>query len=122
MDFFRRKVSTSSDSPKNNMRTVKKAIKRPSVRKISVKSIEIVDADPKNYFWVNNGGILKNLHDLQDALVIMSEEQYDFHTKRDGNDFAKWVEGIFGEKELAKKIAGAKTRKGTLVVLAKYIG
>jgi hypothetical protein len=118
MDFFKRKVSIFSDIPKN----AKKISRKLKVKKNSAKSIEIINANPENYFWINNGNVLKNLHDFQDALVVMTEEQYDFHTKRDGNDFAKWVEEIFGEKELAKKIAKAKSKKGTMVVLAQYVG
>jgi len=84
--------------------------------------IEVVEVSPENYFWVNNGSILKDLYDLQDALVVMNEDQFDFHTKRDGNDFARWIEDVFGEKELAGKIAKAKNKKSTMVVLARYIG
>ncbi len=123
MDFFRRKVSIFSDGPKKNMAQVKKTAKRARPKKSAAKkTILIIDAAPESYFWVNNGNILKNLHDLQDALVLMNEEQFDFHTKRDGNDFAKWVEDVFGEKELAKRIAKAKNKKATMVALAKYIG
>ena len=122
MDFFRRKASIFSDGPKNDMTQAKKTARKSKPKKIAVKAMVIVDAAPESYFWVNNGQILKNLHDLQDALVVMTDEQFDFHTKRDGNDFAKWIENVFGEEELAKQIAKAKTKKATMVVLAKHIG
>ncbi len=122
MDFFRRKVAPTSEGPKVTRSTVKKVTKKAKPKNVAVKVIEIVNADPESYFWVNNGNVLKNLHDLQDALVAMNDEQFDFHTKRDGNDFAKWVADIFGEMELASKLSKSKTKKSTLIVLNKYIG
>lgn len=139
MDFFRRKISIFSDSPKKGMakakNTAKKTTKKKTAKTVKTAKtgraakkpkmanvIEVVEVSPENYFWVNGGDILKDLYDLQDALVVMNEDQFDFHTKRDGNDFARWIEDVFGEKALAQKIAKAKNKKSTMVVLARYIG
>jgi hypothetical protein len=122
MGFFRKKASIFPEKEEKFETNSKKTEKKAKVKKNSAKTIEIVDASSEACFWVNEGGVLKNLHDLQDALVIMTDEQFAFHTKRDGNDFAKWVEGVFGLKDLAKKIAKAKSKKGVLVALNQYIG
>ena len=72
-------------------------------------------------FWVNNGPVVKNLFELKNAILEMSDEKFDYHTKRDGNDFAKWVGDILGEKKLAAKLARTKTKKVTVKAIEKYI-
>lgn len=88
---------------KKQLKTTKKAIR-------TIEVIEIIDVAPESVFWVglNGGETLKNLIELRDALETMSEEQFDFHTKRDGNDFANWIEGVIGHENLAKEIKKAK--------------
>jgi len=76
------------------------------------------DAHSSQCFWVNNGPICRNIKELRDALSTMSDEQFDYHTKRDGNDFVRWIRDVLGMKECAGKVARAKTRAGALRALA----
>lgn len=102
-----KKVITKIDQPKNSIQV-----------KININEIDI---QPEHFFILNGGACLKNLKDLHTALDEMSQEQFDFHTKRDGSDFAKWVEGVFGEVELAKRIEKAKTKEDLAKIIANYI-
>ncbi|MDR3559452.1 MAG: hypothetical protein P4L62_01325 [Candidatus Pacebacteria bacterium] len=96
---------------------------KPVVKRTAAKAPTriFMEATDDMCFWVNNGPVLKNLHDLANALETMSDEQYDYHTLRDGNDFARWTEGVLGDKDLAKKIARAKNCSAAAAVLQKYL-
>lgn len=69
-------------------------------------------------FWVNNGPICTTIPQLRAAIASMSDEQFDYHTKRSGNDFAAWVGEALEHKKCAEKLVNAKTRAGALRALA----
>lgn len=60
-------------------------------------------------FWVNNGPSLRHLFDLSKFLAIITAEQFAYHTKRSGNDFAKWVGAVLGDKVCARALEASKT-------------
>jgi hypothetical protein len=100
------------------------AIAAPSkTRKVTAKKATqtLMQAPDDQCFWVNNGPILKNAADLYYALKEMGDEQYDYHTKRDGNDFANWVDSALGETALAHKLARIRTRKGAITILEEFL-
>lgn len=79
------------------------------------------DAPAGRCFWVHGGGVLKNLKELHEALGTMSNEQFTYHTKRSGNDFAKWVRGILGDNACATKLTRAKTKEGAVKAVASCL-
>ena len=120
-----KKVVAKNAQPKKIMKkavkvVAKKAIssKKPMQRKMTVSMIEI---QPEQFFWIYDGIALRDLRDLHEALREMSQEQFDFHTNREGNDFAKWIEGVFGEVQLARKIEKARTREALANLIANHI-
>lgn len=81
----------------------------------------MIDARDEQCFWVNFGPVVKNLAELKTAVEEMSDEQFAYHTKRDGNDFARWVEDIFNQAKLAAKLTLAKDRKDFAKILGKKL-
>ena len=85
--------------------------------------VELVDtgreASDENYFWVLNGPALRSISDLCEAIPEMTDEQFYHHTKRNGSDFANWIEDIFQEEGLAKKIRRLKTRKSIVSAIKR---
>jgi hypothetical protein len=73
---------------------------------------------PTQAFWVNNGPVLKSVDELLKALKEMSDEQYAYHTKRDGNDFAIWIRDCLNDVQCAKDLKNAKTRVGAIRILS----
>ncbi len=65
---------------------------------------------PDKYFYLRNGGVIKNAHELKDTLPNMEDELYGHHVTNDRNDFATWVKDVFDDHILAAKIRKAKTR------------
>ncbi len=87
---------------------------KTKIKKTSGKCLHHVQAGTDQCFWINNGPVVKDALELQEALKNISDEQFDFHTKRDGNDFAKWVEEVLQCKECAKALRSAKSRTGAI--------
>lgn len=65
-------------------------------------------------FWTCDGRVLHNLHDLHHALEEMSDESFCHHVNKEKNDFAKWVEEVLEDGQLARQMRRVKTRKACL--------
>ncbi len=94
--------------------------KSPPQNKVASKKI-MTEASPECSFWINNGPIVKDLVELRDVLNSISDEMYDYHTKRDGNDFSKWVEEVLKDIECAQKLKKARNRQEAIIIIEKYI-
>ncbi len=62
-------------------------------------------------FYTCNGLILRNLRELADELSTMPEGIYCYHVTPEKNDFAKWVEEVVHDKELADTLRKAPNRE-----------
>lgn len=72
---------------------------------------------PEEYFYMHNGVVIKNLHDLVDILEIIDEETFNFHVKHTKNDFSDWIRHIFKDTILADKIKNTKTKMEMIEIL-----
>jgi hypothetical protein len=70
--------------------------------------------EPSKYFYVCDGSVLKSLKGLKAALKTMPDDVYNYHAGRD--DWAKWIEGVFGDADLAQQAKGAD-KKGLAKLL-----
>jgi len=66
-------------------------------------------ADPEKNFWLCDGRALRSLKELAEALETMDEVTWNFHVTSEKNDFANWIEGVFGQKTLGTAIRKSKT-------------
>ncbi len=111
--------------PRGAKGATKKELIKTKVKKVVVTetlAVSVVDAPEDHYFWLHQGGALRNLRDLAEALESMTDEQLVFHTKREGNDFANWIREIFHEESLADRLERTRTRTGALKVIREAIG
>lgn len=69
---------------------------------------------PEQCFWINNGPLLKNLEELANALVEISDEAYAYHVNKEKNDFSAWVKDVIGDKKLANELLSSKNRASAL--------
>jgi len=61
---------------------------------------------PREYeFKCQDGRMLKNIQDLEEALKSMSEETFMFHSNTEKTDFANWVRDVIGDEKLARDLA-----------------
>jgi len=103
-----KKVSTTTKTTK------KSPVKKTNKRKISRKKMVLISASPDNCFWIQYGPVVKNIFELQDALINITEEQFKHHVNSMKNDFAVWVEEILNDEECAKNIKKAKSTKAMI--------
>ena len=66
---------------------------------------------PDRAFWVNNGPVVKSVIELATAAKKLTPVQFMHHVNNAKNDFAKWVDEVIRDSELAQHIKKAKTRE-----------
>jgi len=71
----------------------------------------LADTEPEKSFWMCDGRTLKNLRELKEALETMDTEVWNNHVTAEKNDFANWVEGVFGDKQLGLSLRKVKSPK-----------
>ena len=67
--------------------------------------------DPEKNFWLCDGRALKSLKELAQALKAMDNKTWDYHVTSERNDFANWIEDVFGQKTLGAAIRRSKSPK-----------
>ena len=67
---------------------------------------------PERAFWVNNGPIVKSVIELATAAKKLTPAQFMHHANKAKNDFARWVEEVIRDSELARQIKKVKTKEG----------
>jgi hypothetical protein len=62
-------------------------------------------------FFSNDGQILKNISEIPKALQNMDAHTFGYHVNPMKNDFANWIEHVFGDVKLAKQVRSVHSRK-----------
>lgn len=123
------KAATKKTAQKTVLKSTKAVVaKKPAPKK---KAEHVVRIQPRTLcgpcmfespqdkaFWVNNGPVVSTLEGLREALKTMSDEQFAYHTKRAGNDFARWVDEVLCHGHCAKKLMKAPTRDHAVRAIA----
>jgi hypothetical protein len=81
-----------------------------ALSKSQVKSILADIPNSKQFYVTNNKGILRNLQDLETALLNMDDATFNFHVTKDRNDFSTWVKDTIGDQHLAKQLSSTKLK------------
>ena len=71
----------------------------------------LADVPDEKRFWLADGRYLKNLAELDAALVHLSPETFKTHTNGEKSDFANWVLDVMGDDELASNLRKCTTRE-----------
>ncbi len=73
-------------------------------------------------FFCNDGQVFCSLEELVEGLKKMEESVFSYHSNREKNDFARWIEDVFGDKDLAKDlVALSLNRKASLKKITNRI-
>lgn len=75
----------------------------------------------EQYFYASNGAVLKTKKDLLDFLKTVDDETFLHHVNLEKNDFANWIDGVFKEKKLAKKISQTNNVKEMIRIISGAI-
>lgn len=76
-----------------------------------------VNVKPSDYFHLNNGVVLKSLHDLIDVLEIIDQDTFKHHVSKDKNDFSEWIKNSIKDNNLSEKLRKAKTKEDMIEIL-----
>ncbi|MBN2367857.1 hypothetical protein JXC34_02485 [Candidatus Woesearchaeota archaeon] len=76
---------------------------------------------PRNYFYLKNGQIIKNITELPDVLERLDNYTFNEHVKPERNDFAAWAYEVFRDSELSRILGNVKSKKDTIRVMNAYI-
>lgn len=64
---------------------------------------------------------LKTLDNLSEAINLIEPEVFQQHVNEQKNDFASWVENVFGEHELAEQLRKFPTPLRMMVSIEKFL-
>lgn len=64
---------------------------------------------------------LHTLDELSEAINLIDPDTFHQHVNKDKNDFANWVEHVFGEVELAEQLRKFPTPLRMMVSIEKFL-
>jgi len=81
------------------------------------------DCRPDTVFWICNDSIIRNIYELANSIEGMNEGTFMYHVNDDHqkNDFAKWINEVLCDQELAKKLEKIRDKMEYLKVIRKRI-
>ncbi len=98
-----------------------KAKKTTATESQTPKKNGIPQAPPQNVFILVDGRSIANYKELADALDSMADHVWDHHVTWERNDFARWIEDIFAERELAERLRKAQGKHHSQIILYRHI-
>jgi hypothetical protein len=79
------------------------------------------DVPEEKRFWSRDGRYLKNLGELRDAIVDMTEDTYRSHSSETKTDFSNWVKDVIGDEKLSRDLLKCTTKEEAAKAIADRI-
>jgi hypothetical protein len=76
---------------------------------------------PDKYFYFVDGSRATSIAELLQRLIEVPDEVFGHHCSSQRNDFFLWIEGVFDDKELARRIESVTSRREMVRALSDYI-
>ncbi|MBW2971291.1 hypothetical protein KY320_03985 [Candidatus Woesearchaeota archaeon] len=77
--------------------------------------------DHSKFFILCDGKPLRSLLELADSFEDMSDDVFNHHVNPGKNDFEVWVRDVFGERELAEKLARTSSKNRHQVFILRHL-
>ena len=77
--------------------------------------------DGSKAFYLNNGKKLTDLFELAKELDRMDDNLFRDHVNDERNDFSRWVEDVFGERKLSRRLNEVNNRTGAQITILKHL-
>jgi hypothetical protein len=81
----------------------------------------LADVPDEKRFWLADGRYLKNLEELEAALVQMSPETFRAHSNEEKTDFSNWVKDVMGDDKLAGDLLKCETQERAARAVAERL-
>jgi len=75
----------------------------------AIANERLADVPEEKRFWCHDGSYLKNLKELEAALMQMSDETFRYHSNEAKTDFSNWVRDVIGDQKLARDLLKCTT-------------
>ncbi|MFH0870379.1 MAG: hypothetical protein V1866_04975 [archaeon] len=73
------------------------------------------------WFYFVGGRKASSIEELRSVLEAIDDNEFTFHCNSGKNDFANWVEGIFAERDLARRMRGVAAKNSMIILLAGFL-
>lgn len=73
------------------------------------------------WFYFAHGRRASSIEELKSMLDSMDEAEFKQHVNNEKNDFANWVEHVFGEKKLAHDMKEVSEKDGLIIILEDFL-
>jgi hypothetical protein len=80
-----------------------------------------MDMPEHKWFYFKHGRRASNIEELKTALESIDESEFKHHVNDDRNDFANWVENVFGEEKLAGRMREVGSKEGIIIMLDDFL-
>ena len=64
----------------------------------------------EHVFWCHDGSTFRDMKELAEGLVTMSDEVFTHHLNPEKNDFSNWVRDVIKDEKLASDLAAATSK------------
>ena len=75
------------------------------------------DIAPEKYFRLCNGSEIKSIEELAKMMDRINDSDFSYHVNEEKNDFARWIQDVFGKTDLAKSLSSSKDKKEVQITL-----
>ncbi|MBI5881152.1 hypothetical protein HZB90_03415 [archaeon] len=116
---YKRKKSAAKPIVARIQRKEEMAKKRG--KKESPKVRKEAGIPPEKYFVLRSGATIKDLKELALMLDRIDDSDFTFHVNDSKNDFACWIDDVFGRKDIADAIRSIKDKRESQIVLLKQL-
>ncbi|MGV8150269.1 MAG: DUF5752 family protein [Candidatus Woesearchaeota archaeon] len=111
---------TRTGKHKSQGHVVAKKTPAPKVSKAKKTSL-FLDLSPDKYFVLCNGETIKDYKELAAILETVGDDVFYYHVTSERNDFANWINDVFGEHELSEKIKHCNSKHEMMAILYKHL-
>jgi len=80
-----------------------------------------IDIAPDKYFVLCDGKTIKDYQELASLLETVNDDVFFYHVNNERNDFANWVNDVFGEEKLANEIRKSKNKTEIIAIIYKHL-
>jgi hypothetical protein len=93
------------------MKKVKPQVKQKEQAQSKEQADKLLAKVPEEYvFWCHDGHTFRDMQELAEGLVALSDDIFAYHVNSERNDFSKWVKDVIRDEKLASDLATATNR------------
>ncbi len=76
------------------------------------QAVKLLSKVPEEHaFWCHDGSIFRDIKELAEGLVTMSDEVFAYHANPEKNDFSNWVRDVIKDEKLARDLMNSSDRE-----------